>query len=132
MKLSEAMRRGSKLSKQAFGRWGDGDGGCALMLTAIGCGNVTPQKIAFEIQHGYAPIPSDLLKQFPVLPKDTDSPCTCNFKSTVWHTIMHLNDFHRYKAERIAGWIESHLESPTYSMLQMQGFMAGPAEVTHV
>jgi len=131
MKLSEAMRRGSKMAKQNFGSWTDGDGGCALMLTSLGAGTISKEKLALEIRHGYVPVPGELLKQFPILLKDTDSPCACNFRASAWHVVMHVNDVHRYTAERIAGWVESHLETPTYSMLQMQGYMADP-EVAHV
>lgn len=42
--------------------------------------------------------------------------------------IIHLNDSHGWTRERIAGWIEAQVETPTYSLLQMQQFMTDEQE----
>jgi hypothetical protein len=39
-----------------------------------------------------------------------------------------MNDRHFWSAERIAGWVESHLETPIYSMLEIQEFMGQPVK----
>lgn len=124
MKLSEAMRRGSKCGKQAFGRWYGQDGkGCALMLTAIGMGmikNVTMETVF---------IPMGLMVAFPELQNPTVATCGCSIADhqvLLWYHIQHLNDIHEWSSERIAGWIEANVEVPTYSMLEIQEFMGEP------
>lgn len=133
MKLSQAMRRGSKMAKQTFGTWSRGDGGCALMLSAIGAEMTTLDQVAFDIARGMIFLPTGLMDKYPFLPKPVEAPCTCS-KDTwaTWNAIIHLNDVHRWPAERIAGWIEAHIEVPTYSMLDMQQYMVDVEEVAHV
>jgi len=125
MKLSEAMRKGSKVMRQKFGDWTDGNGGgCALTMTTVGAGLV-PQN-ADTMRQLYAT--HGLMNIFTVLQEKGVVPCGCGHSIANFHAIIHLNDRHHWSAERIAGWIESHLEVPIYSMLEIQEFIGEPVK----
>lgn len=118
MKLSEAMRRGSKMCKHAVGRWAGNDGsGCAIATLMMGAGIIkkTEHSVIFM---------SDTFEQFPMLLRPVACPvCTIHGARSLYEIIMHLNDDHKFTRERISGWIEAHMEVPVYSMLEMQQFM---------
>lgn len=134
MKLSEAMRKGSKMTHQTFGEWTDGPGGCALMLAALGAGIKSKDSLVLGVSHGAVTVPGELMRLYPFMMERTEKPCPCQQKlgSSVWETILHLNDIHEWKAERIAGWIETHLETPVYSALDIQHYMEHAGEASHV
>lgn len=120
MKLSEAMRRGSKMTHQTIGRWTDDNGGgCALVATMLGCGIITRPHNAFFFT-------GTLFATFPELFVMRNCPACDIPPYETGKLIMHLNDVHSWTTERIAGFIESHIETPTYSMLQIQEYMGEP------
>lgn len=122
MKLSEAMRRGARMGPQAFGRWQTtGGGGCALVSTMNGCG------IKVEADMPAIWSMAHLIKMFPELTRIVKCSACIDSVYPLDLAIIHMNDYHHWSRERIAGWIEAHVEVPTYSMLQMQGFMADPS-----
>lgn len=127
MKLSEAMRKGSKMARQSFGRWGGNGDGCALSLAALGAGLITPYELGST--------PFVAYKYFGSVHVVVEPPCGCALgEGHAWSVIQHVNDAHLWPAERIAGWIEAQLETPTYSMLDMQQFMGNVegADMTEV
>lgn len=123
MTLTQAMRRGAKMAPQIYGSFSDGYGGCALELTALGADLYSKAYMIAAALDGCPVLPNGLLFMYPVLQKDVDSPCKCPFKATLWHAIMHMNDRHRWSAERIAGWLEAHIETPTYSGKEIGDYM---------
>ena len=105
MRLSEAIRLGAMLKRQAFGAIEDEDGNtCALgaAYDAIG-----------ELHRGQGYDWSWACRRFPVL-KVLDGSRgrpKCFLCGTFVESIIpHLNDFHRWTRERIADWIQT-LES---------------------
>lgn len=127
MKLSQAMRIGAKKSHQTTGQFWDGDGGtCALGAVLLGCGFVWNSNCLSMIQNFQAS--NVLAETFPeVRTQRASCPC-CNLimNKQLGLLIIHLNDHHSWSRERIAGWLESHIEVPTYSMLDMMEYMGTP------
>jgi hypothetical protein len=103
MKLSEAIRLGSALRKQAFDAYFVDSRSCAIgaAAEAMGCA------------YGDRPSAHMLLHHFPALLYTSTYPCGCNFEdqqglvSLVETIIIHLNDRHHWTRERIATWIET-------------------------
>lgn len=126
MKLSQAIRIGARSCPQAFLAWTRGYDGCALTAAMIGGGLITVAGLnddscvaigMFQIDH-----------KFPDLLKHALCPSCASPDVSVKDIIMHMNDLHRYTRERIAGWVEAHVEVPVYSMLEIQEFMGEPIE----
>ena len=116
MKLSEAIREGSKLSKQAFGNLlrADGSGDrCALGAAyhAAGINMILTNGARFLTGEVY--IPQDASSPFQIFPiffKSVDLPCDCHSNNSgynVFGAVPHLNDYHRWSREAIAEWVET-------------------------
>lgn len=118
MRLSDAIREGSKDTYQSFGqyfemltpdsrgRWG----ACALgaALTAIGD---TVSRDTFDIETDLASFPEIICKIAGVCPAENCAKFGGQYEVTVGRMIVHLNDGHRWSRERIADWIDS-LDAP--------------------
>jgi hypothetical protein len=130
MRLSEAIRRGSKIGPQIRGEFGDGRGGtCALGAALMVIAGYVPHELSTTFSNCII-----LERAFPNLRNRYHCPC-CKKFAPLQNIIAHLNDTALWTRERIAGWIEAHIEVPTYSMLQIQEFMGEPIkeqEVVHV
>lgn len=111
MRLSEAMRKGAKVTSQTFGiLWGslfaDSDGNtnngssCALGVALIGA---TPQ-----LNHMYSTTCS-MLWPWTETQKATCPDEKCKNMQENWpiaNVVIHLNDHHRWTREEIADWLE--------------------------
>lgn len=107
MRLSEAIREGAKLSGQAFGYMTRGGNACALGAAVEWvqfCQNAT--------------IPTGVATLFPIILNCVEKPCRCehvycNDWGRSFHggqlgpIIAHLNDFHMWRREAIAEWVET-------------------------
>lgn len=132
MKISEAMRRGAKMGPQVFEVYGDGDGGtCALGAVLLGGGIAISENLYSCMLHN--DFKELMVKVFPKLVETHSCPVpTCRGVNPIYgrpylsNTIIHLNEEHKWTRERIAGWIEAHVEVPTYSMLDIQHYMGEP------
>lgn len=102
MKLSDAIRAGSKVTKQHFGdlfkiRYGDIGYTCALGAAALGAGE------------GIEPNSYAITQRFPELYNHRDVCPVCNdtlYNQTLFFLISHLNDEHHWKREAIADWLD--------------------------
>lgn len=129
MKISQAMRRGARKGPQLFGRIGDENGGtCAYGAICIG-GDVAIYNLEnYQLLNMACNCPiencskNQWSKKYSV-PPELIGLFGPNVGADVKTVIVHLNDVHRWARERIAGWIEAQLETPTYSMLDMQRYM---------
>lgn len=122
MLLSEAIRRGSKMCREAHGHWSQDGDGCALVAAMLGAGIIT-DPTHFGLGRGV------LLEKFRILGGWETLECCASLgkmECSLENKIMHLTDVHGWSRERIAGWIEANHEVPTYSMLQMQEYMGEP------
>lgn len=128
MKLSQAMRAGCRKSTRAWAKYFDDNGGtCAIGAALLGIGI---NKVSFDVAAGEGIGPIEILaKAFPYslvfkcCPVDR---CEISGAAILVALIVHLNDYHHWSRERIAGWIESHVEVPTYSLLEMREYMEDP------
>lgn len=112
------------MGKQTVGKYGDGKGGsCALGALILGTGFMGPKQFQEDILGDAL---SYMRLRFPDLHMSAIACPGCARFNTLEVAILCLNDTHGWTRERIAGWIEAHVEVPTYSMLQMQGYMADP------
>lgn len=107
MKLSEAIRLGSLLKPQCEGAlWKDGQS-CALgaACDAVGVPDEEDYDIAIHA----------LRMEYPALDAEAQCPA-CSFIAGIWRrwrekeydvedVIIHLNDDHLWKRERIAAWV---------------------------
>ena len=102
MKLSEAIRVGSKMRPQAFGSFyvkmpGEPKSGCVLGAAADGSGNSNLDILLHEL--------------WPVIKHKVSCPA-CEQPISIIHKVMiHLNDGHRWTREAIADWIEPFEEN---------------------
>lgn len=120
MRLSQAMRRGSRKTYQVFGKYNDGSGGtCAMAAAMLGSGLISNSNMTIAAHTEF----NDMFAQ--TLAQKATCPC-CRMPMFAQDAIVHLNDAHQWTRERIAGWLESHVEVPTYSLLEMQEFMEDP------
>lgn len=111
MKLSEAIREGSKIRRQCFGGLFQIENGeiksCALGAALEGAGLYTPSEEELLVH-------TPLLNKWPELgggcylcpsfrhpSEDTEETC-------LELLIEHLNDVHRWTRERIADWLEQN------------------------
>lgn len=114
---------GSRRSKQCFGKFFDLDGSsCALGALMIGSNIIGSPGDWIGTQQLALP------SKFPSLMRQMACPA-CRNVGTLSDIVLDLNDNHKWSRERIAGWIESHVETPVYSLLQMQEYMDDPAEI---
>jgi len=110
MKLSEAIREGSKLSIQGFGGLGEGAQTCAL--------GAAGEWVWYETG-GAACLPQGNWTLLPLVDAVVHvSPCGCEFvcageyglgsyyDNSVAAIIAHLNDTHKWSREAIAEWVE--------------------------
>lgn len=127
MKLSQAIRRGARNGMQVFDKYINSRGGsCALGAAMYGSGIVSEAGIEFDAVLSMG----KLENTFPELLGYAQCPsCDHTVICPLTDLLPHLNDFHRFSRERIAGWIEAHVETPVYSMLDMQHYMENPEEV---
>lgn len=107
MKLSEAMREGSKLSNQCFGSIGFKDKTCALGAVAEWLEYTGQSKVNWRYT-----------LYFPILFENILPPCGCcptadsvgfclDDDGTFMVSIAHLNDAHKWSREAIAEWVET-------------------------
>jgi hypothetical protein len=100
MTVSEAMREGSKNTKQSFGILVDAGGGYACALGAIAIGAKIKDPNYYEIN-----------KAFPVLDKSFGSVCGCSFLTSsdrlLYKQIFHMNDTHGWSRETIANIVDA-------------------------
>ena len=117
MRLSDAIRKGAKLNKQAYGYTKDRDGGtCAwgaageaigieIPKGTLGCLWGTEVWRRFKAEWPWAMSASDTTSACPA--------SKCHFQtSAVGDLIAHLNDNHRWSRESIAEWIDEYGISP--------------------
>lgn len=104
MKLSEAIRLGSMIRPQGFGRyWPDGKTSCALGA-AFEAGGLRD-----HIEQAYNSDVTGLLP--PIWATFLDGPQQCprcswaNEKIPTLSVITHLNDDHKWTREQIADWV---------------------------
>jgi len=102
MKLSEAIRIGSKLSPQAFGELAERRGTIlarcvwgAAVAGAVSKG-IDQQRHADEV--------------FPIVKHLVSCPACEHPTTTIHLTMIHLNDKHRWTREAIADWVEQFEE----------------------
>jgi hypothetical protein len=98
MRLSSAIRIGSRLRPQAFGhliseRGSDAFGAAA---EASGCRLEDIELTWF-----------DFYRKFPIIFKNCSTCPVCSINATVGKLIAHLNDDHRWTRECIADWVET-------------------------
>ena len=103
MKLSEAIRKGSKGTKQAFRTFfGDGSSCCALGAAYIACG-----KRPTSILRGYDAF---RVRVQECIETDLETPTVHPVNNRVFELMLvvaDLNDFERWSRKRIADWLES-------------------------
>lgn len=111
MKLSEAIREGSRLSLQAFGGLGEGGKTCAL--------GAAGEWVYFVGEATWGGCPAAEWTQLPMVIAKVDIlPCGCDEArgsdyglcgydvNNVAAVIAHLNDTHKWSREAIAEWVE--------------------------
>lgn len=111
MTLSESIKAGAKLRRQAFsGLVGaDGHGGlgsCALGAAAESVGHLV---ISDDLRSAHSN-PGPLKERFPLLNQSplAELPCGCEIAPrTVAGAITHLNDTHLWRRETIAQWVKT-------------------------
>lgn len=111
MKLSDAIREGSKNTKQCFNSFfgrNENESNCAMGAAAVGCG--------FDLKNNKrARLLWDLfptLNSFQHLLIRTNDRCfKCGYEGKVADIIMHLNDQHQVSREAIAEWVEATFET---------------------
>lgn len=147
MKLSEAIREGSRLSLQAFGTMNKGSGACALgaAVEHLAMRGEIPMEYGLCSTWNTDP----LEKRFPAMLSNVPPPCkceplegymhhvSCKYDGTLMLAIIHLNDEHAWSREAIAEWvevIENKLEAEanakvqTVPVLPTKGEVAGGEE----
>jgi hypothetical protein len=124
MKLSEAIRVGSKMNKPTKKGWfnrnehGEFET-CALIAAAIGAGAVRPCGNHLEIVNAErsgsrydgrmgaevdtVAIPADW---YPAVDSVEPFPCGCKIVNNVFGCIQHLHDEHQWSREAVAEWVE--------------------------
>ena len=106
LKLSEAIRLGSMLHPQGFGKWWDGKGTCAIGAAARAIGIRVELGEHFRTRRHIDVWPwawDEIIKSCPV--------CSRGPVHTA-HIIVHLNDQHRWTRERIAEWVATIEPTP--------------------
>ncbi len=99
LRLSEAMRLGAMLSPQGFGTFRNRKGAtCALGAVAEAIGGIEHLRLVYPIL--------DRRAEYPVADKAFYG------GSSLFDTIVQLNDVHCWTRERIADWIEAEFEKP--------------------
>lgn len=117
MKLSEAIRLGAMMGKQAFGR--------AYGANGSACANGA----AMQAVGGYS-----IWVEWPWLRTDVTCPA-CKLSGTTGVAIAHLNDIHRWTREAIADWVatiepeEVHASETIREVQSGLGPMRSPLEV---
>lgn len=125
MKLSQAIRRGARRSYQVFNDYGDGHGGtCAMGAALLGSGHLAIKDIygksrSFPEMFHFQVLFAKTLFKLVVCP-------VCTGAGEAGNIVVHLNDNHKWSRERIAGWLESSVELPTYTLQQIQNYMQAP------
>jgi hypothetical protein len=119
MKLSTAIFRGSKETAPTQGEyvvlpWEESEPmqACALGAGYIAAGYLSNYLMPDEINPF---IDSDLMRRWPILLTDPHQPCPeCNnaeessfIHNTLEGLIIHLNDDHGWRRERIAAWLRT-------------------------
>lgn len=126
MLVSEAMRKGAKMGRQLKCTFGHRDGSsCGVGAVALGSGLVLKEHLGETITND---LRKALRSVFPDLAKPMFCPACRGQGGHVDELFVHLNDYHQWTRERMAGWIETHIETPTYSLLDMQHYMKDPEE----
>ena len=137
LRLNEVIRRGCALApKQVYYVPTDGDG-TACIVGAAWLGAELPQRIAAEGFKAGA-----LLVMFPELNKPCRCPLDCveyvtasanglvrNLITTLYNTMVHLNNDHRWSREAIAEWADPRPE--LHLSIPQEGHMATSQEVPH-
>jgi hypothetical protein len=106
--LSDAMLLGSTFRKQSYTAFYNYGRSCALgaAAEAIGINIVDPDTSITDTLH----------KRFPILTEPQDDPIVCPAKrcrytkdcfSAIDYIVVHLNDDHHWKRERIAAWLQT-------------------------
>jgi hypothetical protein len=100
MKLSEAIREGSRLTSQAFGQLvayygGNAVSSCALGSAVLASGGEVAQANSYQV----------LRHRFPILGYTFRDPVSGKI-SDLEGTIEMLNDFNKWTREDIAGYVE--------------------------
>ena len=109
MKMWEAILEGSKLTKQAFGRWVN------EAMTAT-CALGAAMLVSGGLKQGYMCPSKDIRVTFPVGAQPRRCPlteCTTIAGGDVASTIAHLNDHHLWSREKIAYWLRD-IEEPNW------------------
>ncbi len=97
LRLSEAMRLGAMLAPQGFGTFRNRIGAtCALGAVAEAIGGIEHLRLVYPIL--------DRRAEYPVADKAFYG------GSSLFDTIVQLNDVHCWTRERIADWIEAEFE----------------------
>lgn len=102
MRLSEAIRIGSKLRPQAYGTLSDGIGTCALGAAYEAVGALDATGALVRDSH----LKTEQITGRYIL---HESPCRCPlaFRWMVFDLVPHLNDVHKWTREAIAEWVET-------------------------
>ena len=106
MRLSEAIREGSKHTEQAFGDYQDGYGTCALgaAMDAFGVRLSNWRAVAQWEQDYLLPVP---INGCPLSCGATDRGDDEGPIVDIGDAVIHLNDVHRWTREQIADYVQT-------------------------
>lgn len=115
MKLSEAIRLGGVSTKQCRGELRKGDAYCAIGNAAKSNGIDVADSRSFRLHdmNNEYEVQYVLSRLYPWINNPVQCPgkrsaqgCD-DYPSSIYNTITHLNDQHRWSRERIARWVEA-------------------------
>ena len=104
MKLSEAIKLGSMLRPQGFGKGFDGTGTCAMGAADEAMGATIDAKLGTMHSHGTNRPEWSWAKKGSSF-GDVPCPVCRSIGSPASRISVHLNDEHRWTRERIADWV---------------------------
>lgn len=99
MKLSEAIRLGSMMRPQGFGRMFTGDGGSCALGAAMEAVGLRDAYQSGRWTHESAPAEWRWCRSY--------ASCqVCGYEDEVHRVVMHTNDCHSWTREQIADWVQ--------------------------